>query len=279
MKRRNFVKKTAVASTAIAFLPSVACSSPVRKTGLILYTVREEMNKDPEGTLDKIAELGFNWLEAANYSNGQFYKMNPSKFRQEIESRGMSLISSHNGLNPDNVDEVVNAAAKAGLKYLVMPSLPHKWTDSLDGFKEAADFLNIAGERCKSMDIKVGFHNHTIEFRPVDGQIPYDILVENTDPELVTFQLDLAWITGGGQKPEEYFKKYPGRFELWHVKDLSKDQRDATLGEGTIDFIPIFDLAATAGMKYFFIEQDSCRTHTPIESIGISREYLLKNIL
>ena len=240
MKRRNFIKTTAFAASAITIIPSIACSPQVRKTGLILYTVREEMNKNPLETLDKIAEVGYNWIEAANYSNGLFYKMKPLKFRQEIETRGMSLISSHNGLNPENIDEVVNAAAEAGLSYLVMPSLPRKWTESLDGFKEAADFLNFAGEKCKAMGMKVGFHNHSIEFRPIDEQIPYDLLVEGTDPELVTFQLDLAWITDGGQKPEEYFRKYPGRFDLWHVKDLSVEGDDATLGEGTMNFVPIF---------------------------------------
>lgn len=279
MKRRNFIKRTAIASTAFAFIPSVACSSPVKKTGLILYTVRDDMNANLEGTLDKIAEIGYNWLEAANYANGQFYNMKPSKFRQEIESRGMTLISSHNRLSTENVDEVVNAAAEAGLKYLVMPSLPHSWMESLDGYKEAADFLNMAGEKCKSMGMKAGFHNHSIEFKPIDGQIPYDILVENTDPDFVTFELDLAWITAGGHKPEDYFSKYPGRFELLHIKDLSEDQKDATLGEGTIDFVPIFDMVSTAGMNYFFIEQDNCKSHTPFESIEISRNYLLDNVL
>ncbi|MCD4769592.1 MAG: sugar phosphate isomerase/epimerase [Bacteroidales bacterium] len=279
MKRRNFIKRTAYASTAIAFIPSFACSSPIKKTGLILYTVRDDMNNNPEGTLDKIAEIGFNWLEAANYANGQFYKMKPSEFRQKVESRGMTLISSHNRLSSENVDEVVNAAAEAGLKYLVMPSLPGSWMESLDGYKEAADFLNMAGEKCKSMGMKVGFHNHSIEFVPIDGQIPYDLMVENTDPDFVTFELDLAWIIAGGQKPEDYFNKYPGRFELLHIKDLSEDKKDATLGEGTIDFVPIFEHVSTAAMKYFFIEQDNCKTHTPIESIEISRNYLLDNVL
>lgn len=278
MDRRNFLRTGVAASAALAFMPSMACSAVERSTGLILYTVRDEMAKDPMATLDKIAQLGFNWLEAANYSEGKFYNMKPSLFKKAIEDRGMQLISSHNGLNPDNVDEVVEAAAEAGLKYLVMPSLPGAWHSSLDGFKEAASFMNMAGQKCKANGMKLGFHNHYIEFMPIDGNIPYDILMANTDPDLVCFELDLAWIVKGKQNPVEYFEKYPGRFELLHIKDLSTELNDATLGEGTIDFVPIFEKVKLAGMLYFFIEQDSCLTHTSLESIKISRDYLFSNV-
>jgi sugar phosphate isomerase/epimerase len=279
MKRRNFIKTTIAGATAAIVVPSLACSSAERKTGLILYTVRNEMDKDAEGTLDRIAETGYNWLEAASYADGKFYGRKPADFRRMIESRGMELISSHNGLNHDNLDEVVGAASEAGLQYLVIPSLPHQWINSADALKKTADFMNMAGKKCREKGMKLGFHNHTVEFEPVEGQVPMDVFLDNTDADLVTFQLDLAWITKSGNEPLEYFDKYPGRFELWHVKDLSEDGQDATLGEGTMDFKPIFAGAATAGMKYFFIEQDNCRTHTPLESIEISRNYLLKNIL
>lgn len=278
MKRRKFIKTTTAALAATAFIPSFGCKME-RKTGLILYTVRGDMNKDAEATLDKIAELGYNWLEAANYADGKFYGREPAEFKNMIESRDMSLISSHNGLNPDNVDEVVGAASEAGLKYLVMPSLGRDWSGSLDGFKQAAEFMNKAGEKCKANGMKLGFHNHSIEFMEIDGQVPYDILLENTEPENVIFELDLAWIIAAEKNPVDYFEKYPGRFELWHVKDLSEDKHDATLGEGTIDFIPIFEKAKISGMKYFFIEQDNCKTHSPLESIEISKNFLLNQVL
>lgn len=279
MQRRKFIKTTAAASAAMAIMPSFACSETDPKTGLILYTVRGEMNTDALGTLDKIAEIGYNWLEAASYSDGKFYGMKPAEFRRVIGERGMELISSHNGLSPENLDEVVGAAAEAGLKYLVMPSLPGKWMRSLDAYREAADFMNKAGIKCKDAGMKLGFHNHHGEFIPIDDQIPYDILVENTDPDLVCFQVDLAWIQKGEQSAVDYFKKYPGRFELWHIKDLSDDLRDATLGEGNVDFVPIFEQSKLAGMKYFFVEQDSSRKRTPLENIRISRDYLLSNII
>ena len=279
MKRRSFIKTTIAGATAAIVVPSFACSPGERKTGLILYTVRNEMDKDAEGTLDRIAGMGYNWLEAASYADGSFYGRKPADFRRMIESRGMELISSHNGLDHDNLDEVVGAASEAGLKYLVIPSLPHQWINSADALKKTADFMNMAGGKCRENGMKLGFHNHTVEFEPVKGQIPMDVFLENTDAGLVTFQLDLAWITKSGNDPLAYFEKYPGRFELWHVKDLSEEGHDATLGEGTMDFKPIFAGASTAGMKYFFIEQDNCRTHTPLESIEISRNYLLENIL
>jgi len=279
MKRRSFIKTTIAGTTAVAVMPSFACSSEVKKTGLILYTLRDDMRKNPEASLDRIAEIGYNWLEAASYDGGKFYGRKPADFRKMVESRDMQLISSHNGLNEDNLDEVVGAAAEAGLQYLVIPSLPNNWISSGDALKQTADFMNMAGEKCRENGMKLGFHNHTAEFEPVEGQIPYDVFLKNTDPGLVTFQLDLAWITKSGNDPLEYFEKYPGRFELWHVKDLSEDKEDATLGEGTINFKPIFAKAVTAGMEYFFVEQDNCRTHTPFESIEISRNYLLENIL
>lgn len=279
MKRRNFIIKTLAGATAVMVAPSFACSSEVKKTGLILYTLRNEMDKDPEGTLDSVAEVGYNWLEAASYDNGRFYGQKPADFRKMVESRGMKLVSSHNSLDDDNLDEVVGAASEAGLQYLVIPSLPHSWMNSADALMKTADFFNKAGEKCRTMGMKLGFHNHWVEFEPVEGHIPYDVFLDNTDPALVAFQLDLAWITRSGNVTQEYFDKYPGRFELWHVKDLSEEKEDATLGEGTIDFKPIFAMAETAGMKYFFVEQDQCRTHTPLESIQISRKYLLEHIL
>lgn len=279
MKRRRFIKTSIAGATAAMVVPSLACSSVVKKTGLILYTVRDEMMKDPEGTLDRVAEIGYNFLEAAGYADRKFHGQTPSEFRKMIESRGMQLLSSHNSLNTQNLEEVVDAAAEAGLQYLVIPSLPYNQLSSLDGLKKATDFMNMAGDKCREFGMKLGFHNHWSEFEPVEGELPYDFFLNNTDADLVVFEMDLAWITRSGNNPVKYFKKYPGRFELLHVKDLSESMEDATLGEGTIDFNPIFAEVQTAGMKYFFVEQDNCKTHPPFESIQISRNYLLENIL
>jgi len=279
MRRRTFISRTAAATVATTLFPSMSCKESVPRTGLILYTVRGEMNSDPAGTLDAVAALGYNWIEAADYNDGLFYNMKPAEFRKMIESRGMSLVSSHNEMSESDYEQIIGNAAEAGLRYVVVPSLPRRVFESADSVKRAAEFLNLAGEKCRELGMKAGFHNHTIEFSPVEGIVPLDILLENTDPELVCFELDLAWATSGGASPVEYFNRYPGRFELWHIKDLSVDKKDATLGEGIIDFAPIFDLKKVAGRQYFFIEQDDCVTHSPLVSIEISRNYLVNNIL
>jgi sugar phosphate isomerase/epimerase len=205
--------------------------------------------------------------------------MEPADFRLMVESRGLRLISSHSSLNNENLESSINHAAEAGLEYIVIPSLPGDMISTVDGVKRAADFMNRAGFMGREFGVKIGFHNHLIEFQEIEGEKPYDILLNNTEKDLVVFELDLAWITAGGADPLSYFKKNPGRFEIWHVKDLSIEKEDATLGEGTIDFTPIFAAAEGSGMKYFFIEQDNCVTHTPLESIEISRNYLISSIL
>lgn len=279
MKRRSFIGSAAAVAAAAVIAPGWACARRDPKTGLILYTVRDDMAVNPEATLDAVAAAGYNWIEAAGYNDGLFHNTKPAQFRKMVESRGMSLVSSHNGLDINNMDRVLGDAAEAGLMYVVVPSLPGSTFQSVDAIKRAADMLNMAGKKSVALGMKAGFHNHSVEFREVEGEIPYDILLNNTDPELVCFELDLAWITAAGADPLDYFERYPGRFELLHVKDLSPDGRDATLGEGIIDFAPFFRAAAMAGMLYHFIEQDNCITHTPLETIQISRSFLIEKVL
>jgi sugar phosphate isomerase/epimerase len=278
--RRNFVKKGVLLAAAAPFMNNVlmANSRPSGKTGLALYTIRDAMEKDPAAALAEVSAAGYDWVEAASYSNRKFYGMKPEQFGRLVKKAGLDLVSTHNHIAPDNDDIMVEDAVEAGLIYLILPELPKQWGGTLDGYKMAADYFNIAGEKCKKAGLKFGFHNHQIEFKEIDGRVPYDILVENTEAGLVRFELDLAWITAAGKNPLDYFKKYPGRFELWHLKDLNPQMQDATLGEGIIDFVPIIAKARDSGMKYWFVEQDDCRTHSPMESIVISRNYFLERL-
>lgn len=257
----------------------LAASGPSKKTGLALYTIRDAMSKDPAVALAEAASLGYDWVEAAGHSDGKFYGFAPREFGKLVRKTGMMPISSHSPLRPDNYEKMVEDAAGAGMQYIMLPSLPNEWSSTIDGYQRAADFLNKAGGKCKKEGIKIGFHNHQIEFKEINGRVPYDVLLENTDPRHVIFEVDLAWITAAGKDPIFYFRKYPGRFEVWHMKDLTPEKQDATLGEGIIDFKPILAEAKSAGMKYWFLEQDNCRTHTPMESIKISRNYYLKNLI
>jgi sugar phosphate isomerase/epimerase len=277
LSRRDFIKSTSTAVAASYLLPYTEFISADINTGLALYTLREEMAKDIDRTLEIVALTGYNWVEAAGYSDGLFYNLKPSDFRNRVDNSGLKLISSHCGVNKDNIVKVIEDSAEAGVRYLVLPSLTPEWRKSADGFRKAADFFNIAGEKCSKAGMKFCFHNHTTEFKKTGGVIPFDLLLEGTDPSLVSFELDLCWITAANQNPVVYFINHPGRFELLHLKDMTKGKKDATLGEGVIDFKPIFALAGKAGMKYFFVEQDNCKTHSSFESIKISRDYLLQN--
>jgi sugar phosphate isomerase/epimerase len=267
------------AAVATSVMPLLSCSSRIPATGLILYTVRDAMAEDPEGTLERIAEIGYNWIEAADYSNGLFYGFEPARFAAIVESAGMSLISSHNGMDYADYERIIDDCAAAGMKYVIIPSLPGSAFRSADSLRERADFFNIVGERAASAGLKAGFHNHQTELMEVDGIIPLDLFIEYTDPDIFCFEMDVAWLSAAGASPVDYFNRYPGRFELLHIKDLSADKKVATLGEGTLDFNPIFNAVKKAGMKYFFIEQDICITHTPMESVAISRQFLIDNIL
>jgi len=275
--RRDFLRKSALVIAAAPLINSemIASPKPSKKTGLALYTIRGEMGKDPAAALAAVAETGFTWLEAADHRDGKFYGMKPKEFGKLVKKNGMVALSSHSGINPENYEKMIDEAAESGMKYIILPSLPRDWTNTIDGYQRAADFFNRAGAKCRKAGITFGFHNHQVEFQEINGRVPFDILVEQSDPKLVIFEMDLAWITAAGKDPVAYFRKYPGRFELWHLKDLTPEKQDATLGEGIIDFRPILAEARTAGMKYWFLEQDFCRTHTPMESIRISRDYYL----
>jgi sugar phosphate isomerase/epimerase len=275
------MKQSALVVAAIPLINNelLASSRPSKKTGLALYTIRDEMGKDPAAALAKAAEIGYNWVEAAGYNERKFYGLQPKDFGKLVRKSGMVPLSTHNQIRPENEDQMIEDTAEAGIKYLILPSLPGEWMISVDSFRRNADYFNKVGEKCKKAGLKFGFHNHQVEFKEINDRIPYDILVEKTDPKLVIFELDLAWITAAGKDPLTYFSKYPGRFELWHMKDLSPEKNDATLGEGIIDFKPILAKARSAGMQYWFLEQDVCRTHTPMESIAISRNYYLKTLL
>ncbi len=279
--RRNFVRQSAIVMAALPLINNelMASSGPSKKTGLALYTIRDAMGTNPAASLAEAAAIGYNWVEAAGYGDRKFYGLKPKEYGKLVKKSGLVPLSTHSAIRPENEDQMIEDTAEAGIKYLFLPSLPEDWSNSTDSYQRTADYFNKVGEKCKKAGLMFGFHNHQIEFKEINGRVPYEILVENTDPGLVTYELDLAWITAAGKDPVAYFQKYPGRFQVWHLKDLSPELEDATLGEGIIDFKPILAQAKTAGMKYWFLEQDNCRTHTPMESIAISRNYYLNTLL
>ncbi len=276
--RRDFLKTTAAFTAATMIFPMAACAPEKKVIGLQLYTVRDKIQQDLKGTLEKLAKIGYNSVEAAGYSaaDGTFYGMELKPFIELLNGLGMPLNSSHTVFELDSAEKVIADAAEAGAKYIIYPYLSDQFRTNLDGWKATAGKFNKMGEIAKKNGIKFGYHNHAFEFEKMEDQIPFDLLLNETDPSLVTFELDLYWITRGGFDPIDYFKKFPGRFQLWHVKDMVKtdDMFFAPVGSGRMDFARIFAEKETAGMEYFFVEQDSFKDLDPMESVELSFNYL-----
>jgi sugar phosphate isomerase/epimerase len=278
MTNRRYFLRTTVAFTAGSMvLPMLSCSKE-KVIGLQLYTVRDKIVQDLDGTLNRLAEIGYNSLEAAGYSltDGTFYGMQPKAFADKVSALGMPLNSSHSVCEPDTADKVFTDAAAAGCKYVVYPYLAEPNRQNIDGYKATAERFNKVGELAKKYNIRFAYHNHAFEFDSMNGQMGYDVLLNETDPESVAFEMDLYWVTRAGHDPVELMKKHPGRFELWHVKDMVKsdDMFFAPVGTGRIDFARIFAEKNTAGMKLLFVEQDRFRDYDAFESVEMSFNYL-----
>ena len=250
-----------------------------KEIGIQLYSVRDDMGKDIPGTIASLGETGYKFVEAAGYGNGKFYGMDPAEFKALLNEHGMTMKSSHTGPNlpeegkwEENMkwwDTCIAAHKAVGAGYIVKPSMGGDAYRSLDTLKMYCDYFNAIGEKCSKAGIRFGYHNHHLEFTTVlDGNIFYDFLLQNTDPDKVMFELDVYWIHIGGKEAVDYFNKYPGRFELYHVKD------ETELGaSGQIDFKTIFDHAETAGMKEYIVEVERYNFE-PLVSVAKSYEYL-----
>ena len=279
INRRTFVKTMSAGVAASLILPGELMAFPPNKIiGIQLYTLHKQMNADPMDTINQVAKIGYNAIETAGYGERKFYGFAPQEFKAIVQDLGIIPQSSHAGVNIENIDEVIEDTVMAGMSYLVLPSLDKNRRNTLDDYKKIAEEFNVMGEKCKEAGLKFAYHNHAFEFEMIDDEIPYDILLSTTNPELVTMQLDLYWIIYAAADPLEYFNKFPGRFELFHVKDMSsaESMESTEIGEGTIDFKTIFAEKEKAGMKYFYLEQESF-TMDPFDSIAISYEYL-KNL-
>ena len=290
--RRTFLKNSSILSAGLMIAPS-AFKSKNPLIGLQLYTVRDAMDKDPKAALAHVAKIGYNSVEGATYTGSEkFYGMSPKVFKKVLKDNGLVMYSSHYRLGEEKVNgasqkgtmlndwnKAVDDAAEVGLKYMVCAYLSESERGNLDHYKYVADQLNIAGERCKKSGIQLCYHNHNFEFIKEDGKYPYDVLMKS-DKNLVKMEVDLYWIKKAGQDPIALFKEHPGRFPLWHVKDMDNtpEQNFTEVGNGVIDFKEIFKYKDLAGMKYFFVEQDKC-PGDPFVSIAESIAYIKKNLV
>jgi sugar phosphate isomerase/epimerase len=240
--------------------------------GLQLYTVRKELEKDFESTLRQAADIGYRKVEFAGY-----YNRTPFQVKQTLNNAGLSSPSTHLSLQTlvHDLGRAIESAGVIGHSYLVLGYLEPEERKSLDDYKKLADLLNRAGEDCRKAKLQLAYHNHDFEFASSNGQVPYDLLLQSTDRELVKMELDLYWITKAMRQPEEYFAQYPGRFELFHIKDMDRTPKRffTEVGKGTINFKQILEQSRQAGVKHHFVEQDEI-SGSAFESIKTSYEYL-----
>jgi Xylose isomerase-like TIM barrel. len=287
--RRNFLKTSGLSFAALAMGTHklLAAADPDIYLAIQLYTVREDMKKDPSGTLKKLADIGYKYVEHADYHDRKFYGYSATEFKRLLADYGMEMPSGHVVMLPKDYDfsksvfadswnYTVEDAATAGQKFLVSPWLDESKRKNMKDFKEYMDIFNKSGELCKKSGMKFGYHNHDFEFTTkIDGQLLYDLILTNTDPALVAQQLDMGNLYNGGWKAIDVAKKYPGRFEMMHVKDeiLAKkivggEKYESTiLGQGVVGTKEICDIGRkTGGTKYFIVEQESYQGLTPLDS-------------
>ena len=319
--RRNFILKYGLAAVSTPLLiqslgscksaskenattDAIATKETIDQFGLQLWTVKEDMAKDPNATLKAVAEAGYKQLESFTGEKGIFWGMTPAEFKTFTGDLGMQMISSH--INPDfttkketedEFKKLVDDCASIGVNYVLNP-FPGE-IKTADEWKKITEGLNRQGEITKKAGIKMGYHNHHIEFLPTsDSSLPEEIMLKGTDPELVAFELDLYWIVKAGQDPEKWLKEYANRFKLVHVKDLYKEDRvkeiettekpedafwplgaSTTLGNGRIDFSKILKIAKDSGVEKFIVEQERFDNSTPLQDIKIDADYLKSLIL
>ncbi len=255
---------------------------------MTLYTVRTEMGKDPKATLKAVADLGYKYIEAVDYNNGKFYGMTPDEFKSYTKSIGLQPISIHmGGMNTKDADKQIADVKAAGFKYFIAPVPPmgmFKFDPKTRSLSMTEDVDRLVGvldtisRKATAAGLEFLYHNHAFEFeKNSKGIVPIDYLLEKLDPKYVNFQMDLYWVTKAGVDPVAYFQKHPGRFKIWHVKDMDDQGRFAPVGKGTIDFGRILKNKKLSGMKYYIVEQDQVFDGmTPMEAIKTSKEGLTK---
>lgn len=253
--------------------------------GLALYTLREELKENPKAILKEVAKTGYAYLESAGYEEGKFYGMEPKVFKAYLEEIGLQPMSTHMAMiTPENADQLIADAKAAGFTYFVIP-IPPMGMFTFDPqtrqmgmqgtAKELADLLNTFGQKCHEAGLKLLYHNHDFEYeKDAEGNTIIDYLLQNCNPKYVNFQMDLYWVNKAGADPVAYFEKYPGRFKVWHVKDMDDQGRFAPVGTGSIDFKRILANKELSGMECYFVEQDATFNETPLEAIKISRNGL-----
>jgi sugar phosphate isomerase/epimerase len=273
--RRSFlaVSSTALLATVLGLkAPVIWERRRIKSVGVQLYTIRDELTRDLDGSLARVASIGYREVELAGYRSHTV-----AEFKAALDRHGLVAPSTHIAMERvrDELSKVLDEAHLLGHKFVICPNIPDEKA-GLDGYRKAADVLNHAGEIARRAGISIGYHNHESELNPIGGVRPYDVMLDRTDPALVSMEMDIFWLVAGGGDPLAYFRKYPGRFRMVHVKD-----RDGTpahtmtdVGKGIIDWKTILGRAREAGVEHYFVEHDYAKD--PFASIATSYDYLAK---
>lgn len=275
--RRKFLLQSGALATTTLVMPSFTIS-PFKKEnnlGVQLYTFRDELEKDVYKTLEQIASIGIKKIETARSSKGHYYGLSPREMKRACEDLGMKLVSGHVHLD-EHWQQTMEEAAESGQDYLICSSLPSVG-QTVDNYKRVADRFNQAGEACQKMGLKFGYHNHGYEFDSDQGEVLYDLLLNNTQENLVHMELDLGWVVMAGKDPIDYFERFTGRFPLWHLKDMDLVKKESTeFGKGSLNIRRVLQNKKASGVKHIFIEQEEYSS-TPLESMKANMAYL-KNV-
>lgn len=280
-----------IALIAILLLTGVLTSNAQKRkdVGLQLYSLRELMPKDVEGTLHKVSQAGYTQVELYGFSiQDQFWGLKPEELKKILDKNHLKPISGHFNMSPylktgeeAELKAAIDAAKILGLTYVTIPWLQPDIRTSAGDYRTLAKRLNHAGLRCKNAGLKLVYHNHDFEFIKYGNETGMDILLKDTDKKLVSFEMDIYWVIRSGLQPNILFKANPGRFVIWHVKDM--DQADPNLnteiGSGTIDYKEIFKYARLSGMKYFFVEHETNYKPDMIGSITQSCTFVKSQII
>jgi sugar phosphate isomerase/epimerase len=281
MKRKEFLKMSsglALAGLATNNAWTLLQDEEIKKLnafGLQLWTLRDDLPKDTKGVLKQVASFGYKQIESFEGPKGMFWGMTHKEFKSYMDGLGMKIVASHCDIDKD-FEKKAAEAAEIGMKYLICPwKGPQK---DIDAFKKFADEFNQKGEVCKKNGIRFAYHNHDYSFEVLNGQMGQDVMMKNTDPSLVDFEMDMYWVVTAGQDIETWLKKYPNRFRLCHVKDRTKNtkEKDASciLGQGSIDYPKILKAAKKSGVHYFIVEQEKYEGTTPLKAVETDAAYM-----
>ena len=286
--RRNFIKQSGLLSAGLLLNPAELLKKQ-KTVGIQLYTLRELVVKDPKAVIKNIAAAGYKEVEMFGLdADNKFFGLTVSEFSQLLKDNGLKSPSGHympekflfEKGNGDDVKKICGACNALGNRYFIIPWLSPERRKNIEQYKQLAERINKAAEICKQQGLQLAYHNHDFEFDNMNGETGYDILLNNTDKDLVKMELDLYWVVRAGLNPADLFKKQPGRFHLWHVKDMYKEDntQNTEVGNGSVDFKTIFANAKLSGVKHYLMEQENNYKPDFYGSIKTSCNYIKSNL-